>query len=259
MPRFASVLFVLLLFAGGAFAEEASGSGPGDIPRLPSGKPDLSGFWNIPYTPNLARDTPEDEIPYTDLGRRLFLEHDSKDDPTSLCWYPGVPRIMQSPYPVQFIQTDDYLVMAFEYDWLHRVIPIGQPHPENIVPTFLGDSVAHWEGDTLVVETIGLNDKTWLDTAGHQHSDQLKVIERFTRVNDDKGDRIIMNYDIIDPVMYKEPWNLERPLTPLKGGYGLPMLIEYACTENNKDVEHLRSFKPAEERLNDNQRVRPIQ
>lgn len=228
-------------------AAVALGQPSDDIPRLANGKPDLSGFWNIPYTPNLARDTPEEDIPYTPLGRQRFIEHDAANDPTGFCWYPGVPRIMQSPYPVQFIHTDEYLVMAFEYMRLHRVIPIGQPHPENIVPTFMGDSVAHWEGDTLVVETIGLNDRTWLDTAGHQHSDQLRVIERFTRVRDAEGDRIVMNYDIIDPVMYAEPWNLERPLTPLEAVHGLPPLLEYSCTENNKDVEHLVSTKPAAE------------
>jgi hypothetical protein len=211
------------------------------IPRLSDGKPDFSGFWNIPYTPNLARDTPEDKIPYTPAGLKAFQEHDSKDDPTSLCLYPGVPRIMQSPYPVQFIQTPEYLVMAFEYMRLWRVIPIGKPHPVRVEPSYMGDSIGWWEGDTLIVETIGLNDRTWLDTAGHQHTDQLKVIERFTRT----PDQIVMNYDIIDPAMYTKPWNLERPLTPLKAAYGLPELIEYSCTENNRDVEHLISTKPA--------------
>lgn len=212
-----------------------------DIPRLKSGKPDFTGYWNIPYTPNLARDTPEDKIPYTPAGKKAFEEHDSKDDPTGLCHYPGVPRIMQSPYPVQFIQTDEFLVMAFEYDRTWRVIPIGGKHPERVEPSFMGDSIGWWEGDTLMVETIGFNTKTWLDTAGHQHSDQLKVIERFTRRPKD----ILMNYDIIDPVMYAQPWNLERPLTPLQAVHGLPPLIEYECVENNKDLEHLVPTKPA--------------
>lgn len=232
MPR----LVCALMLAASAWAD--------DIPRMPDGKPDLSGFWNIPYTPNLARDTPEDQIPYTEAGLKAFREHDAKDDPTGFCWYPGVPRIMQSPYPVQFIQTKDYLVMLFEYMRLWRVIPIGKPHPQRVEPSFMGDSIGWWEGDTLVVETIGLNDRTWLDTAGHQHSDQLKVIERFTR----RPNEIVMNYDIIDPVMYSRPWNLERSLTPLQAVHGLPELIEYSCTENNRDVEHLVSTKPAANR-----------
>jgi hypothetical protein len=152
---------------------------------------------------------------------------------------------MQSPYPMQILQTPEYVIFAFEYMRLWRVIPTdGRPHPARVESSFMGDSVGRWEGDTFIVETIGLNDKTWLDTAGHQHSDQMKVIERFTRT----PNSIVMNYDIIDPVMYSKPWNLERPLTPLKAVYGLPELIEYECQENNKDLEHLISTKPATSR-----------
>ena len=235
-----------LLLTGLAFAQappapKAPAAPAGPIPRLANGKPDFQGFWNIPYTPNLATNTPESAIPYTPTGLAAFKTHDSKDDPTSTCQYPGVPRIMQSPYPVQFIQTPEYLVMVFEYMSLARAIPIGKEHPAIVDPSFMGNSVAHWEGDTLVVDTIGLNDGTWLDTAGHQHSDQLHVIERFTRT----PTTIVMNYDIIDPVMYSKPWNLERPLTPLKIVPGRPELLEYACNENNKDVQHLISTKPA--------------
>jgi hypothetical protein len=226
--------------ASAAFAQQKA-----DIPRMPDGKPNLQGYWNIPYTPNLAVNTPEKDIPYTEAGLKAFREHDSKDDPTSFCHYPGVPRIMQSPYPMQILQTPEYVIFAFEYMRLWRVIPTdGRKHPERVEPTFMGDSVGHWEGDTFIVETIGLNDKTWLDTAGHQHSDQMKVIERFTRT----PNSIVMNYDIIDPVMYAKPWNLERPLTPLKASYGLPELLEYECQENNKDLEHLISTKPATSR-----------
>ena len=227
----------VILMAGAVFAQQKA-----DIPRMPDGKPSFQGYWNIPYTPNLARDTKEEDIPYTEAGLKAFREHDSKDDPTSFCHYPGVPRIMQSPYPMQILQTPEYVIFAYEYMRLWRVIPTdGRPHPTRVEPTFMGDSTGHWEGDTFIVETIGLNDKTWLDTAGHQHSDQMKVIERFTRT----ANSIVMNYDIIDPVMYTKPWNLERPLTPLKAVYGLPELIEYECQENNQDLQHLVPTKPA--------------
>lgn len=213
-----------------------------DIPRMPDGKPSFQGYWNIPYTPNMAQAKGEASIPYTDAGRAAFINHDSKDDPTSLCTYPGVPRIMQSPYPMQILQTPEYVIFIYEYMRLWRVIPTdGRPHPDRVEPSFMGDSTGRWDGDTFVVETIGLNDKTWLDTAGHQHTDQLKVIERFTRTKES----IVMNYDVIDPGYYSKPWNLERPLTPLKAVYGLPELIEYVCTENNRDVQHLMPTKPA--------------
>jgi hypothetical protein len=231
---------LVAIVAAGAWAQEPAVK---PIPRMPDGKPDLQGFWNIPYTPNLAAQGGEDAVPYTAKGREAFRQHDSKDDPTGRCLYPGVPRIMQSPYPMQILQTPEYVIFAFEYDRLWRVIPTdGRPHSANAEPSFMGDSTGHWEGDTFVVETVALNDKTWLDTAGHQHSDQMKVVERFTRT----ADAIVMSYDIIDPVMYTKPWTLQRSLTPLKPISGTrPELLEYSCNENNRDLEHLISTKPA--------------
>src|SRR4051794_38850516 len=88
---------------------------PRAIPRTGDGKPDFQGFWNLPYVPNMAARGGEANVPYTDRGRKAFQDHDAKDDPTSNCWYPGVPRIMQSPYPVQILQTKEYFTILFEY------------------------------------------------------------------------------------------------------------------------------------------------
>ena len=218
------------------------GQAPKTIPRTAEGKPDFQGYWTVPYVPNMAQGK-EDSVPYTDQGRAAFLNHDFKDDPTSKCWYPGVPRIMQSPYPVQIVQTRDYVVILFEYMRLWRTFPLnGRPHPKNMEPSFMGDSTARWEGDTLVVDTTNLKDApwTWLDTAGHQHSDVLHVIERFDRTPDNIG----YEYTVDDPKMYSKPWTLQRVITPLKIVPGLGELIEYSCTENNKDLQHLISTKP---------------
>ena len=214
------------------------------IPRTADGKPDFQGFWNVPYVPNMAQGK-EENVPYTDRGRAAFKNHDSKDDPTANCWYPGVPRIMQSPYPMQIVQTKDYVVLMFEYMHMFRALPLdGRPHPKNMEPAFMGDSTAHWEGDALVVDTTNLKDApwTWLDTAGHQHSDVLHVIERFER----KPDSIAYEFTVDDPKMYSKPWTVQRAITPLKLTPGLPELLEYSCTENNKDVQHLISTKPAQ-------------
>jgi len=203
------------------------------IPRMPDGKPSFVGYWNLPYTPNMAAKDGEASVPYTDAGRAAFKNHDAKDDPTSLCLYPGMPRIMQSPYPVQVLQTPEYLIFAFEYMRLWRVIPMdGRPHPQRVEPSFMGDSVGHWEGDTFVVETIGLNDKTWLDTAGHQHSDQMRVIERFTRT--DPG-TIQYEVTIDDPNVYTRPWKVSIPLTR-DAEY---VVYEYACHEGNQATENI--------------------
>src|SRR5215472_507086 len=234
----------LFLLAGvGVFAQQVSPpQRPADIPRTADGKPDFSGFWNLPYVPNMSGGK-EDTVPYTDLGRKAFLEHDSKDDPTSNCWYPGVPRIMGSPYPVQFLQTKDYFIMAFEYMRLWRVVPLNnRPHPADMEPSFMGDSTGRWDGDSIVVDTTKLKDApwTWLDTAGHQHSDVLHVIEKFTRMP--KGIELQMTVD--DPKMYSKPWVLTRMITPLKINPAIGELLEYSCTENNRDVQHLISNKP---------------
>jgi len=213
------------------------------IPRTPEGKPDFSGFFNIQYTPNMAMGK-EDSIPYTPAGKAAYLNRDAKDDPTSNCWFPGVPRIMQSPYPAQFVQTSSHLVILFEYMHTFRSIPLnGRPHPANMEPAFMGDSTGHWDGDTIVVDTVALKGPpwTWLDTAGHQHSDQLHVIERFRRA----PENIEYEYTVDDPQMYAKPWTLQRVYTPLKLAPILPELIEYSCTENNRDIRHLVTTKSA--------------
>jgi hypothetical protein len=202
---------------------------------------DLSGYWNLPYVPNMAQGK-EDAIPYTPAGKAAYLNHDSKDDPTGFCLYPGVPRIMQSPYPVQFVQTGNQLFMLFEYMRMWRAIYTdGRAHNSKADSTFMGDSVGRWEGDTLTIDTVALNDRTWLDTAGHQHSDQLHVTEHLRRTGPDS---IAYDYIVDDPVMYAKPWKQERVLTPLKPTAGLPELLEYSCNENNKDLQHLISTRP---------------
>jgi hypothetical protein len=199
---------------------------------------------NIAVGPNRAAAAREDQIPYTDAGRKAYEEHDSKDDPTSNCWYPGVPRIMQSPYPAQILQTKEYLAILFEYMQMFRSIPLNHPpHPEKMDPTFMGHSSGKWEGDTIVVETVKLKGApwTWLDTAGHQHTDNLRVVERFDRT----PEGVAYEYTVYDPEFYSKPLSQKRLMTPLATVPGLPTIIEYLCTENNKDLQHLISTKPA--------------
>ncbi len=229
------------------------------IPRTPQGEPDFNGFFDLPYVPNMAGaarpsgqgaaaeggiPAGEADVPYTAAGKAAYVNHDAKDDPTSNCWLPGVPRIMQSPYPVQFVQTADHLAILFEYMHTFRSIPLnGRPHPRNMEPAFLGDSTGHWEGDDLIVDTVSLKGPpwTWLDTAGHQHSAEMHVVERFRRT----PETIEYQYTVDDPAMYAKPWSLKRILKPLALVAGLPELLEYSCTENNQDIRHLVPTKPA--------------
>jgi hypothetical protein len=112
-----------------------------------------------------------------------------------------------------------------------KVFLDGRPHNPQVEDTWLGDSIGHWEGDTLVVETVGQNDITWLDEAGIPHSDKMKVTERITRP--DFGHLTIENI-IDDPQMFSKPWSFTTHPRLLKGE-----LIEYICQENNRDVERL--------------------
>jgi len=244
MKMFRSV-FTLAAAAPFCLTSSPAGAQTSTIPRTADGKPDFSGFFDIQYTPNMALGK-EDAIPYTPAGRAAYRNHDAKDDPTANCWLPGVPRIMQSPYPAQFVQTPDRLVILFEYMHTFRSIPLNaRPHPTDMEPAFMGDSTGHWEGDEIVVDTVGLKGPpwTWLDTAGHQHSDALHVIERFRRT----ADTIEYQYTVDDPKMYAQPWTLKRVYKPLKLSPRLPELIEYSCSENNRDLQHLVPTKPAQQ------------
>ena len=216
----------------------------GPVNRTPDGKPDLSGFWDLAplrFGGDLAQGK-EGEVPYTALGKQAYLNHDFKDDPTGFCLPPGIPRMLHSPMPMLVMQTPGYITMLFEYQRIWRIIYTdGRPHHPDVTDSFMGDSIGKWEGDTLVVDTVGFNDRTWLDTAGHQHSTGMRVIERLTRTGPET-----LSYEITveDPAMYSRPWTHKGNLKPIKATKGLPELLEYFCNENNRDTEHLISTKP---------------
>ena len=147
-------------------------------------------------------------------------------DPILSCLPPGVPRIMLIPFPIQIVQTPGEVIMLFEYDHYVRHISLDRrEHPRNLDFTWMGDSIGHWEGDTLVVDTAGLNDKTWLDQVGHPHSDSLHVVERIRRVN---RDTLQDDLTIDDPRAYAKPWTGQQ-VFKLKPAW---RLSEYICEDN---------------------------
>ena len=131
--------------------------------------------------------------------------------------------------------------MRLEYYDLFRVIYLdGRGHPEDIAeyPDFMGHSVGRWEGDTLVVDTVGIDKRSWLDTAGHEHSEKLRLTERFQK----KGaDAIVWTVTFDDPVFFTRVWSITRTFTRGKPG---ERVLTYTCTENNRDVEHLLPNQP---------------
>jgi hypothetical protein len=238
----------------------------GPAPRLPNGKPDLNGVWMPPYVPDMSRngrgqqghaeapfspgDTPQArqtlrasgqwaELPFTEWGLKDWQTYDAADgDYTGSCLPFGLNRSINAPNPFQIVQTDRYITLLFEVNnWFH-VVPMGIEHPRNPEPIWYGHSVGRWEGDTLVVDTIGFNGYTRLDTVGHPHSDALHVIQTFTRT--DAG-HLAYTVTIDDPKTYTKPWKNERTITLLQGE-----LIEYSCEENNKDLRegHIKAWTP---------------
>ena len=209
----------------------------GPTPRTADGPPDLSGNWQ----PNAIRENVDMigagiDVPLLPGPKAVYEKHRaslSKDDPEARCLPPGVPRMSTTPYPWSFIQTKDLLTIVYEggaHIW-RKVFLDGRPHDPQVVETWLGNSIGHWEGDTLVVETVGQNDITWIDESGIPHSNEMKVTERISRP--DLG-HLSIEHIIEDPKTFSKPWSFTTHPSLLKGE-----LIEYICQENNRDVQHL--------------------
>jgi hypothetical protein len=187
-------------------------------PRRADGTPDLTGVWGVSanldhFTTEVPSFTPWGEARWKAAreGTRTPLDQGREDiDPMlhPYCMTPGFPRIYLRPSPVEIAQTRDRVLMLFEVDTVWRVIYMdGREHTEGAPPTFMGHAVGRWDGDTLAVDTVGLNPLTWLDSIGTPHSDVLRVEERIRRVAQDK-----MEMDLLfdDPKAYTRPWRGKR-------------------------------------------------
>jgi hypothetical protein len=142
----------------------------------------------------------------------------------------GVPQSFVTPYPFQIVQTPKLILMVFEYPNAIRFIPTdGRAHPVDPDPTWMGDSVGHWEGDTLVVDTIGFNDKT--EVSGYMHTEDLHVVERFRRIENGS-----LQYDVTveDPNVFARPWVLPSRTLPFRPE--LERVDEFVC-ETAKDYD----------------------
>jgi hypothetical protein len=139
----------------------------------------------------------------------------------------GFPRIYLYPLPMQIIQAPGEVILLFEYDsFRHQIYTDGRAHDTSLGPLWMGDSIGHWEGDTLVADTANFTDKTWLDRMGHPHSDALHVIERFRRID---HDHLVDDITIEDPKAYTKPWTARLPYV-LKPKW---TLAEAFCEDEN--------------------------
>jgi hypothetical protein len=247
----AALLGTATLNAGAQSAAE-----PRPVPRTADGKPDLTGVWIaqgalllMEGEEALAAARAADEAagrrpnrraeppPYNEEAearRQYYLERRGIDDPMGLCLLTGVPRIKFRPLPFEIVQLPERVLFLYEIHHAFRIVPTdGRPHPADAEPSYLGDSVAHWDGDTLVVDVTHFNDKTWLQGVGTVHSEQLHVTERYTR---DTYDTIRYEVTMTDPAVFTKPWTIEETfrLRPNE------RIREYECIESNEDIQRFQ-------------------
>jgi len=200
---------------------------PAQIPRLADGSPDLSGVYSADRNVRLVA------APKVRAGAEScrVVEADERDDGSGGdCLPPGVPAATMLPFPLQIVHTPDTLVIMYEAYHQFRIAPIGRAHADYLAPAWMGHSVARWEGDTLVVDVRGFNDRTVV--AGYRHTEEMTVTERYRRTAFDT-----IQYDayIVDPNVFAEAVHYSGTLT-LHPEWEIG---EYVCSENNQDYDEL--------------------
>jgi hypothetical protein len=198
----------------------------GAIPRDSKGRADLSGVWmrggggsgneTPPYKPDALAQHQE------------FRKREGADDPMGRCLLVGIPRIFSMPMPFKIVQLANEVIFLHEAFRGIRVVPTdGSGHPPDHEPAYLGSSIGRWDGDTLVVDVRGFNDRTWLGFGATHHSDQLQVTERLRRTG---PETIQYEATLTDPVVFTKPWTIRSTfvLRPQE------RLREYECIENNQ-------------------------
>jgi hypothetical protein len=210
-------------------------------PKLPNGTPDLSGVWepaDTKWLRNLGADLKPEDIPFQPWAKAIYDERAAglhwREEPDANCLPQGVPKILVAPAPWKVVQTPAFIVFVHEaFNLWRQVFLDGRERwpLEELTPSWFGYSLGKWEGDTLVVDTIGFNGKVWLDQLGKPSTDALHVTERFHRKDFGHMD---IQITIDDSKAYTKPW------TVTVGARLAPNteLLEFICLENEKDVHN---------------------
>jgi hypothetical protein len=208
-------------------------------PRTASGRPDFSGIYssNFKYFQNLAADLGLENVPMTDEARKIHAARATGllgyEEPDAHCLPQGVPKIDMAPVPFKIVQTDRLVILVYEaFNLWRQVFLDSREWATDLNPSWMGYSKGRWDGDTLVVETRGLNGKQWLDHGGLPASEKLTVTERFRRPN---VGRLDIEITINDPTYYTKPW------TATTNARLMPdtELFEFVCNENEKSSAHM--------------------
>jgi hypothetical protein len=250
-------LSVLIIAAAPSIAAAQDPERPGSI----NGHPNLSGIWQAlgPAHWNLEAHSAAElddfwelgalaaipagssavvggEIPY--LPEALAKRDENRagwpaTDPEAACYLPGIPRAMYMPYPFEIIQSDDDIFMFYTFASANRQVHVANPRTYEEVPvdTWMGWSNGRWDGDTLVIETIAQDDRTWLDRAGNHHSYMMTVTERLTLLT---PNHIQYEATIDDPLVYSEPWTIRLPL--YRDVSANAELLEFKCVPFSENL-----------------------
>lgn len=257
----------------GLFSITQAAAQSGEIPRTPSGKPDLSGIWqamtsaHYDVEPHAASEGPHPglmgalsatpaglgiveggRIPYNEQARRVRDENKANaldNDPLTKCYMPGVPRANYLPFPFQIVQSESVILMAYEFAESNRIVYVDQPELESQVDAWMGHSNAHWEGDTLVVRVSGQMPDTWFDRSGNHHSWEMIVEERWTATG---ANHIQYEATITDPNTFTAPWTISFPL--YRHVADNMQLLEFKCAEFAEEYLYGEWRKPGTPRGN---------
>ena len=263
------VLFTLV----GIFSITQAAAQSGEIPRTPSGKPDLSGIWqamtsaHYDVEPHAASEGPHPglmgalsatpaglgiveggRIPYNEQSLRVRDANKAsalENDPLTKCYMPGVPRANYMPFPFQIVQSEGVILMAYEVAESNRIVYVDQSELESQVDAWMGHSNAHWEGDTLVVRVSGQMPDTWFDRSGNHHSYEMVVEERWTATG---ADHVQYEATITDPNTFTAPWTISFPL--YRHVADSMQLLEFKCAEFAEEFLYGEWRKPGTPRGN---------
>jgi hypothetical protein len=195
-------------------------------------RPDLTGLWIAPTVDISVVLLPGEEVSLTPYGAERYRKVDQANSPAYKCLPYGPTRGLQSTNPFQIIQTQDLIAIITEHIDYRMIYMDGRGHPDDILdyPEWMGHSIGRWDGDTLVVDTVGMREETWLDTAGFEHSAKLHITERFQKTGPD----IIRHTTTIeDPVFYTKPFTYGRNLRRMPKD---TRLMPARCADNERSL-----------------------